>query len=195
MSYRYERYDERPRRGRRGLATLVVLVWIIFIGLLLVRFVARPLVTNFIESRLAERIRIPGATSTPSDGSDGSVAELPSSSGTPATITEQTANQWLEGHRQELKDVDDLRLHFVPGEVQADVTIAGVTSTAYAGLQVQHGKVVVTNPRLDPPLGLVVDVTPFVDLIEQRLNHEFGTTGRTITAVTIGQGQIQIAAE
>jgi hypothetical protein len=192
MSYRYERYDERPRRGRRGLVTLIVLVWIIFIGLLLIRFAARPLVTNFIESRLAERIRIPGATNTPTVGS---VAELPSNSGTSVKITEDMANQWLEGHRQELKDVDDLRLHFVPGEVQADVTIAGVTSTAHGGLQVQAGKVVVTNARLDPPLGLVVDVSQFVHLVEQRLNRDLETTGRTITAVTIGQGQIQITAD
>src|ERR671932_1371485 len=97
MSYRYERYDERPRRGRRGLVTLVIVVWIIFIGLLLVRFVARPLVTNFIESRLAERIHIPGAndgaTSTPQIGG---VAELPSNNGTPVKITEAMANRWLE---------------------------------------------------------------------------------------------------
>ena len=192
MSYRYERYDERPRRGRRGLVTLVVLVWIIFIGLLLVRFVARPLVTNFIESRLAERIRIHGANDTPPvEG----VAEQPSTGGTSVKITEDMANQWLEGHRQELKGVDDLRLHFVPGEVQADVTVAGVTSTAHAGLEVQDGKVVVTNARLDPPLGLVVDVSQFVGLIEQRLNRDLGTTGRTVTAVTIGQGQIQITAD
>jgi hypothetical protein len=192
MSYRYERYDERPRRGRRGLVTLVVLVWIIFIGLLLARFVARPLVTNFIESRLAERIRIHGANDTPPVAG---VAELPSNGGTSVKITEEMANQWLEGHRQELKGVDDLRLHFVPGEVQADVTVAGVTSTAHAGLQVQNGKVVVTNARLDPPLGLVVDVSQFVGLIEQRLNRDLGNTGRTVTAVTIGQGQIQITAD
>jgi hypothetical protein len=123
------------------------------------------------------------------------VAELPSNGGTSVKITEEMANQWLEGHRQELKGVDDLRLHFVPGEVQADVTVAGVTSTAHAGLEVQDGKVVVTNARLDPPLGLVVDVGQFVGLIEQRLNRDLGTTGRTVTAVTIGQGQIQIAAE
>ncbi len=191
MSYRYERYNERPRR-RSWLVALVILVWIILLGLLAVRFLARPLLTSFIQERVAQRIRLPGTDGGPSPGGD---AVLPSGGADSATITEEQANQWIESHRQEMKGVDDVRLRFVPNEVQADVTIGGVTSTAHAGLQVTNGQVIIANPRLDPPLGLIVDAQPFADLLQQRLNSELATTGRRITGVTIGQGQIQIAVE
>lgn len=191
MSYRYERYNVRPRR-RSWLVTLVLLVWIVLLGLLAVRFLARPLLTSIIQERIAQRIRLPITDGRQSP--NGNAALLPGSADS-ATITEDQANQWVESHRQELKGVDDVRLHFIPNEVQADVTIGGVTSTAHAGIEVSNGQVVIADPRLDAPLGLIVDAQPFADLLQQRLNSELATTGRKITGVTIGQGQIQIAVE
>ncbi len=188
MSYRYERYRERPRRGRGWLSGLTALVWLLLIGLLLARFVARPLITDMVEGRVAQRITVPG-----SDPVVPPVEESPP--GTEAssfTVSEADANQWVEDHQSELQGVDSVRFRFLPGQVQADVSVAGVTSTAYAGIAVDNGRVVAVNPRLDPPLGLVVDVQPFVALIENRLNSDLATTGRAVTGAEIQQGQIVI---
>lgn len=189
MSYRYERYRERPRRGRGWLSALTALVWLVLIGLLLARFVARPLITDMVEGRIAQRITVPGSDGVvpPSEQPAPQAAEPAS-----FTVTEVDANQWVEDHRSELQGVDSVRFRFVPGQVQADLNVAGVTSTAYAGIAVDNGRVVAVDPRLDPPLGLVVDVQPFVTLIENRLNSDLATTGRTVTGAEIQQGQIVI---
>ena len=190
MSYRYERYREGPRSSplRRWVIGLTVLVWLLLLGLLLLRFVVRPLVTDYVQERVAERIPVQRPPA-PDDGAPGPVAGDPGS----FTITEADANQWLADHRGELQGVDDVRLHFVPGEVQADVTIAGLTSTARSGVQVVGGQIVATNPQLDPPLGLFVDIQPFATLIQNRLNSDLATTGVTVTGVRIESGQLVIA--
>ena len=193
MSYRYERYRERPRSSlRRWVIALTILVWLVLIALLLVRFVARPAVTRYVEDRVAQRLPARDAVGTlPAPGQ---ISPAPAEPGS-FTIRESDANQWLVEHRHELQGVDDVRLRFLPGEVQADVTIGGVTSTAHAGVQVVDGKVVATNPRLDPPLGLFVDVTPFATLIENRLNQDLATIGRTVTGISIEQGELVISIE
>ncbi len=188
MSYRYERYRERPRRGRGWLSALTALVWLLLIGLLVARFVARPLITEMVEGRIAQRITVPqpDAAVSPAEQSP------PGTGASSFTVGEADANRWVEEHRSELQGVDAVRFRFVPGQVEADVTVAGVTSTAYAGIAVANGRVVAVNPRLDPPLGLVVDVQPFVVLIENRLNSDIATTGRTVTGAEVQQGQIVI---
>jgi hypothetical protein len=62
-------------------------------------------------------------------------------------------------------------------------------------VDVVNGEVVVTNPRLDWPLGAIVDVQPFATLIQERLNQDLASVGRTVTGVTIEQGQIVISVE
>lgn len=193
MRYRYERYRERPRSSlRRWVIALTILVWLVLIGLLLVRFVARPAFTRYVEDRVAQQLPAQDGVGTLPVPGDSSPA--PAEPGS-FTIRESDANQWLVEHRHELQGVDDVRLRFLPGEVQADVTIGGVTSTAHAGVEVVDGKVVATNPRLDPPLGLFVDVTPFATLIENRLNQDLATIGRTVTGISIEQGQLVISIE
>jgi hypothetical protein len=88
-----------------------------------------------------------------------------------------------------------VRLRFVPGEAQADLTVSGLTSTARGGAQAINGQVVITNPSLDPPLGLIVDVQPFATLLEERLNGDLAALGYTVTGVTIQEDQIQITVE
>ncbi len=188
MSYRYERYRERPRRGRGWLSALTALVWLVLIGLLLARFVARPLITDMVEGRIAQRVTVPQPDAAVPPAEQSPPGTEPSS----FTVGEADANQWVEEHRSELQGIDSVRFRFVPGQVEADVTVAGVTSTAYAGIAVANGRVVAVNPRLDPPLGLVVDVQPFVVLIEDRLNSDLASTGRTVTGAEVQQGQIVI---
>src|SRR3712207_2233222 len=110
MSYRYERYRERPRQSplRRFLVGLTILVWIILAVLLLARFVARPVITNLVEQRFAERIPI--LRQPPADPGVGDGGTLPAPSEPAAnapepgsfTISEADANQWIVDHRHEL---------------------------------------------------------------------------------------------
>ena len=197
MSYRYERYeryDERSRRSpyRRWLIALVVLVWVLLLGLLLARFVARPFLTRVVEQRVEDRIAVlRPAEIRPEVGTQVPAAGEASS----LIITETAANQWIADHRGEFQGLDDVRIRFDPGEAQADLTVGGITSTARGGVQVTNGQVAITNPRLDPPLSLIVDVAPFAALIQERINSDLASLGRTVTSVTIQEGQVQITVE
>jgi hypothetical protein len=190
MSYQYERYRERPRSSlRRWVIGLTILIWLVLIALVLARFVVRPALTRLFEDRIAQTIQdgaLPGVSGelVPTDIQPGSFS-----------IRTEDANLWLSEHRQEFEGVDDVRLRFLPGEAQADLTIGGVSSTAHAGVEVVNGQVVITNPRLDWPLGAVVDVQPFATLIQDRLNQDLASLGRTVTGATIEQDQMVITIE
>jgi hypothetical protein len=193
MSYRryqYERYREQPPRSsmRRTLITLTTIVWVLLIGLLLVRFVARPMLTRFGIDRLAQQLA--SRTGLPIGGGDQGALQ-----GGSFTINESDANQWVATHRDELQGLDDVRLRFLPGSAEADLSVGGITSTARAGVQVVDGKVVLTNVSLDPPLGLFVDVGPYARLIQDRLNSDLASVGSTVTGVTIEQGRLVISVQ
>jgi len=188
MSYQYERYRERPRSSglRRMVVGLTILVWALLIGIVLVRFVARPLLTGYLQERLSQML--------PAGASPGNVlpAGLPSGN---FSISEADANQWLAQNREQFQGVDDIRLRFFPGQTEASLTMSGVTSTARAGVMVVNGQVVITDPVLDPPLGLIVDVEPFARLLQDQLNRDLATVGQTVTGIRVEQGQLLIEVQ
>ena len=197
MSYRYERYeqyDAQPPRSpwRRWIIALTILVWLLLLGLLLVYFVVRPRLTRVVEQRIEDRVAVVQPTATePEQGT-----QVPTASEAQVlTITEAGANQWVAGHRDEFQGVDDVRVRFIPGEGQADLTVGGVTSTARGSARVLNGQIEITNARIDPPLGLFVDVNRVATLLQERLNSELAALGFTVTDVAIQEGQILITVE
>jgi len=188
MSYQYERYRERPRSSglRRLVVGLTILVWVLLLGIVLVRFVARPLLTGYLQERVAQML--------PAGTLPGNVlpAGLPSGN---FSINEADANQWLTQNREQFQGVDDIRLRFLPGQAEAALTMSGVTSTARAGVEVVNGQVVITDPALDPPLGLIVDVAPFARLLQDQLNRDLAAVGQTVTGVRVEQGQLLIEVQ
>lgn len=193
MHYRNEYVAARrpPSRGRCALVALVVLVWIALLALLAVRFIARPLITNALERRLAQQV---GSFTLPLIPAGGSTGEIPPG---PQVIplTESDANQWVRDNRDQFQGIDSVVLHFLPGQITADVTVGGFTSTASAGAAVQDGRVVVVNPQLGPPLNMAIDVAPFTDLLQERLNADIASLNRRATALSIEQGQITVTLE
>ena len=192
MSYRLESPTQRRSGGGRCLLTgLVVLVFIVLGALLVLRYVVRPIVTNAIQERIAQQLpQLPN------------VAELPLPEIAPGdvppgsfSIGEADANAWLQEHRSEFGSIDDLRMRFTPEGVAADLTVGGFTSTATASLVVQDGKIVAVNPRLGQPLSQVVDITPFVTLLQDRFNADLATLGRRVTGISTEGGSLTITLE
>ncbi len=195
MSYRYERYNERPRRsGMRCLfVTLTILVWVVLLGILLVRFVVRPAMTNLIEGRFAERVPVERSQPNIEVPAVGSL--LPALPAGSFTISEADANQWFAQNRDQLQGVDDVRLRFVPGEAQADLTMQGVSGTARADITAVDGRIVVRNAQLAPPLGWVVDVAPLATLLQDQLNAELAASNRRATSAVVEQGKVTLTVE
>jgi hypothetical protein len=184
MSYQYERYAERPRSSglRRLVTILTIVVWSLLLSILLIRFVVRPMLTGYLEGRLAQGL-ISGLIGGFMGGS------LPEGS---FAISESDANLWLSQNRGEFQGVDDVRVRFLPGQAHAELTMYGLTSTARVGVAVENGQVLFTDPSLGPPLGLIVDVKPFAQMIQNRLNSDMAAAGQQVKAARLEPGRLVI---
>ncbi|MFN8480234.1 MAG: hypothetical protein U0074_20635 [Kouleothrix sp.] len=197
MSYRTSRRLERRRRGNGCLAGLVALVWGLLIIGVLYYFFVRPQVSRYLGDQIGSQMRGTGQAEQQLEngaaaGLPTAIAALPSGE---VRITEAQANDFLASRADALKPIDGITVHFVPGQVQADLRALGTTSTAKLGLAVANGRIVAVDPQLDGPLGRVVSLPSLSSALEQQLNDQLAIQGRTITAVRIEQGAIVITSE
>jgi hypothetical protein len=200
MSYRYERYRERPRSRLRGwLVTLTIFVWLLVLGFVVLRFFVRPSITNYVNRQVVQSLN----PQTPSDANPGdalreSLQQVPLGVTVPSgeiRITEAQANGYLDAYRARMTGIDDLRVRFVPNEVQADITVRGITSTAHARPEVRNGQIVAAEQQLDPPLGLILSMDELFGAFQARINSEIAAQGRSVKTITIEQGVAVITIE
>jgi hypothetical protein len=202
MSYRNERYN-RPRRRRRNgcLALLVALVWIILLAGLGYRYWLRPQISQNIGRQIAEQVGAPaaGTTSPQQQIEQGAAQVLPTAiAALPSgelRITDDQANAYLVERAESLKPIEAATVHFVPDEVQVELRAAGFSSTASMGLEVQNGRIVATNPKLDGPLGQFIALPDLTGALEQQLNDQLAAQGRRVTAAQIEQGALVVTIE
>jgi hypothetical protein len=194
LSYGY-RYDMpgSPQRRRRGagmtcLLILTVLVFLILLlGVLLLVFV-RPEISKqagqAIGSQLEEQI------SNQIKARLGDTTEIPPDFEGTVTITDAEVNQYISEHPEEIAPAESASVQFVPGEILASLTAYGLSGTAHAGLTVEHGQVVATNPSIDGALGYVLDPNQIARSLEEALNTQLNSQGRQVTAIEIQEGAI-----
>lgn len=202
MSYQYERRQQR-RSGRGCLAWLVALVWIVLLAMLAYRFLFRQQVSQFIGRQIGEQLR--GNVQAPPGLQPGEqieqgaqqvlptvVAALPSGE---LHVSEQDANTYLAANAASLSPIQSATVAFLPGELRADITAAGTTSTLRSGLAVQNGRIIAVSPRLDGVLGQFIAVEELTGSLERQLNDQLATQGRRVTDVRIEQGELIIIIE
>ncbi|MDP9350772.1 MAG: hypothetical protein M3P51_04430 [Chloroflexota bacterium] len=200
MSYRYERYRERPRSGLKGwLVALTVLIWVLVLGCVAVRFLLRPALTDYVKRQIAVSIDpdIP-ADINPGQALRESLQQVPLPDEIPVgtlTVSEEQANSYLARYREDLAEIDDLRVRLVPGEVQAQVTMRGFSGVARTEPVAQAGRLVATNTALSQPLSSFISIEPLMQALLDRINDEVAAQGRSITAVQIEQGAAVITIE
>lgn len=200
MSYQYERYPEQPRnRVRSRLIAITVVVWLLVLGCLAIRFFVRPMLTDYVNRQVAQTINPNLPTSIdPNDALRESLQQVPLDVGIPVgeyEITEQQANDYLFAYRQRLQGIDNVRVRFVPGEVQANVTVQGLTATAYAQPTVRDGRIVAVNQRLGQPLGSILSIDELLGALEDRMNAELTKQGRRVTGIRVEQGITVVTVE
>lgn len=197
MSYRYER-----RRSRVGcLAWLVAIVWLLLLALLAYRFLFRQQVSQYIGSQIGEQLRGERQTGQPlgSQIQQGAEAVLPTViAALPSgelRVSEAQANAYLAARADAFRPIQSATIHFVPGEVQADIRAAGTTSTARMGLAVQDGRIIAINPRIDGVLGEIISAADLTRSLERQINDQLAAQGRRATGVRIEQGTLIVTIE
>lgn len=196
MSYRYER---RRRSGVSCLAWLVGIVWIILLAMLAYQFFFRDQVSQFVGEQIGQPLQqraerdverqLEGAAQ---DAIPTIVSALPSGE---LRVTEQQANDYITANAESLQPLESATIRFVPGEIQADLTAAGTTSTAAMGLAVQDGQIIAVNPRIDGLVGQFISAETLAGAFTQQINDQLATQGRRINDVRIEQGAIVVAVE
>ena len=200
MSYRNER-RLAPRRRRNGcLALVVALVWVILLVVIGYRYWLRPQISQYVGRQIAEQVSPAGNAAPPQQQIEQGaaqalptvVAALPSGE---LRVTDAQANAYLTERAGSLKPIDSATVHFVPDQVQVDLRAAGFSSTARMGLEVQNGRIIATDPKLDGPLGQVIALPDLTRALEQQLNDQLAAQGRHITAARVEQGALVVEIE
>jgi hypothetical protein len=204
MSYQSNRSRRRPepRRSRnRTLGCLVVLVWLVLALVLGYQYYVRPWVSEMVGREIGRQLGSdpPGAADPAGQIAEGAAQALPTAIAAMPSgelrITEEQANAYIAQNPEVLGPLDSVRVRFVPGQVQAEVTAFGASSTASAGVAVQAGQVVAIDPQIDGPLSSVISATDLVRPIEQQLNDELSAQGRRITDVRVDAGAVIVRVE
>ena len=201
MSYRNERRLAPRRRSRNGcLALLVALVWIILLAVIGYRYWLRPQISQYVGRQIAEQVGQAGDATPPQQQIEQGaaqalptvVAALPSGE---LRVTDAQANAYLAERADSLKPIESATVHFVPDEVQVELRAAGFSSTARMGLDVQNGRIVAVDPKLDGPLGQVIALPDLTRALEQQLNDQLAAQGRRVTKARVEQGAVVVTIE
>jgi hypothetical protein len=206
MSSRYDRRREPRHRNRNGcLMLLVALIWIILLAVVGYRYWLRPQVSQYVGRQIGEQVGAAGAGQT-SIGTppqqqieQGAAQVLPTAlAALPSgqlRITDEQANAYLAERAGSLKPIDSATVHFVPDQVQVDLQAAGLSSTARMGVDVQNGRIIAVEPKLDGPLGQFIALPDLTRALEQQLNDQLAAQGRHVTAARIEQGALIVTIE
>ncbi|HMQ29246.1 MAG TPA: hypothetical protein PKD53_00900 [Chloroflexaceae bacterium] len=107
-------------------------------------------------------------------------------------VTEQKLNEKIAPRVARMAPLERVEVHFVPGTVQVTLAVFGRVNLATAGLTISGNRVVVQNPRIEGPLGLLVSPADLVRPIEEELNDTLELADRQVHTVRIEQGQIVV---
>jgi hypothetical protein len=203
----YRRLTRRPeRRGRGCLIFLVVLIWVILGGVLFFQYYLRPRISQEIGQQISRQLVVvptaqPGQPAGPTSvvGTIQSAGILPTLvASLPAgeiTITEAAANDYMATNIERFKPIESIKLHFVPGVIEAELVALRSTSTARMGAAIQDGQIIATNPNIDGPLANLVNLQDLVGPLQQQLNDELRTQNRHVTDVRVEQGVLVFVVE
>lgn len=205
MSYRqysYREYQERPRnRLRSVLIFLTVIIWLLVLGCLAIRFFVRPNVTDYVNRQVAVTLdpQLPPDLD-PNAALRESLSQIPLAGAIPAgefRVTQEEANDYLYAYRQNLGEIESVRVTFVPGEIEAHIDLRRfpLSGKAYTTPAVQDGRLIATNTRLNQPLDSVLSIDPLMDALLNHINEEVAAQGRRITAIEITDGVAIVSVE
>ncbi|MCU0492998.1 MAG: hypothetical protein MUD01_15525 [Chloroflexaceae bacterium] len=223
MSYR-QRVRE-PRKQPSCLSMLLRVGIVLALLVLLYVTLIRPQISAVVGQLVGRELAPPGGASTPNQpttstplpfptlaptAAGDAISRLPTVIGTQTArlptvvaalprgevaVTDKQINDYIAANPQALEPLEGAVVRFVPGEIQADLMIVGITSTARSGLAVKDGRIVLVNPQLDGALGLVVSAEEVSQALEEQVNALLVQGGQTVRDVRIEQGKIVATIE
>ena len=110
------------------------------------------------------------------------------------SVSEADASAYLSDYGSRLPGIDDIDVRFVPGEVQATISVGGPQSTVRLQPAVRDGQIV-ADAELGQPLGSLISIDGLLGALTDRINGELGAQGKRITGITVTDGAAIVNVE
>ncbi|NJM08070.1 hypothetical protein HC891_20585 [Candidatus Gracilibacteria bacterium] len=120
------------------------------------------------------------------------VAALPSGE---FAVSEADMNAAIAARAAELGVFDEVRVRFLPDQLQLDLSALGQRSTLSAGLVAENGRIVVRDARLDGPLAALIAADDLTASLEQQINSALNNQGRAVNEIRIEEGRVVVRVE
>lgn len=196
MSYRHR--VQRPRRRSGCLGNLISLIALSLIIVAVYLLFMRPGLGQYLGQRLGQRLLDPRRATQEQiearieEGLPDVIAALPSGA---VTVTQEQANQYLAVQPEALSMVDSVTVHFLPGQVHADIQAFGFPGRISADPGIQDGRIVLHNPQINEPLSMMLSAESLAASLERQINAQLVAQGQVVQALQVDQGQITLVME
>lgn len=190
---RYQSTRTVPRRRRSGgCGTLFILTLaLLALGIIGAWWYVRAQVSALVSAPQAPNIQqtVEGQAG---EFIPSAVAAVPSGE---FIVSEADMNAAIAARAAELGVFDEVRVRFLPDQMQLDLSALGQRSTLSAGLTAQDGRIVVRDARLDGPLAALVSAQDLTASLEQQINAALNNQGRAVDAIRIEEGRVIVSVQ
>lgn len=194
---RYREWERGPGVGRRAVTCLAVLVLtavlLIAGAAALSSTVVRPYVGRLITDRLAQSTAQPSPAATPPASTAPATAiPTPAPGTTQVVITQDEMNARLAEYADQLKPLEGTSVEITPQDLVVNLQAYGLSGQYRGQVEARDGRVVVTNGRIDGPLGWAVPVAPLESALNSQIQNALNQSGASVQSVTLQQGQMTL---
>jgi hypothetical protein len=110
-------------------------------------------------------------------------------------VTQDDLNAKIAEQAGKLGPIDKATVEITPEELTLETTALGVTGTYHGQVEARDGQIVVTNGRVDGPLGWFMPVDQIEAALNDTARSALATSGASVTGVTLEQGKMVVSVE
>lgn len=200
----YREWERGPGVARRMLGCLAVVVLTAVLIVAGVSVLSSEVIRPYVGEQIAERLggedapqTQPGDSSPPQAAQQVPVPTVAIPTIAPGTsqlvITDDQLNQRIRENIGKLQPLDSASVEITPDGLTVRMTAYGVDGTYSGDVVARDGQVVVTNGRIDGPLGWVVPTEPIESALNQQVRAVLDQSDVQVSGVTLQEHQMTVA--
>lgn len=117
------------------------------------------------------------------------------SGGEQVVVTQEDLNAKIAEQAGKLGPIDKATVEITPDGLSLKTTALGVTGTYHGQVEARNGQLVITNGKVDGPLGWVMPVDQIEATLNDTAKNALTASGATVTGVSLEQGKMVVSVE
>ncbi len=176
-----------PPAGRRGPSgCLLGALGVVIVGLVAAALIVMVIVNGATGDGLRDGLREVAATEASRVGP----VEIPADGR--LSVTEAEINRSIRQYTDDFGAIDDPTVNIAPDGLELNFSTVGIASTWRAGMAVEDGRLVLTDPSADGLASRVLGADDVVAVVEPALNDILRQSGVIATSVELGDGELTV---